>query len=89
MRASLSSLSGEISQMRQRNEKLERGIRNFSDAFAKHGDSAYLFQAIAAREAEILAITQRLLSASNKSLETHLDEMSRFVERGIADIRDR
>jgi CheY-like chemotaxis protein len=73
--------------IRQRKEKLEREIRNFSHAIAEHGHSAYLFQEIATREAEISSITQRLLSGSKDSLETHLDEMRRFVENGIADLR--
>jgi site-specific DNA recombinase len=85
-RVSLSSLSREVSQMRQRKEKLEREIRNLSNAIAEHGHSGYLFEQITARETEIFSITQRQLSASNDSLEAHLDEMRLFVENGIADL---
>jgi site-specific DNA recombinase len=88
LRNSLSSLSSEISQLRQRKEKLEREIRNFSDAIAEHGHSAHLFREIATREAEIASITQRLLYESKDCLEAHLSEMRQFVEEGIADLRD-
>ena len=35
----------------------------------------------------MVSISQRLLSGSKDSLETHLDEMRRFVENGIASLR--
>jgi hypothetical protein len=49
--------------MRQRKEKLEREIRNFSQAIAEAGHSKYLLEEISAREREIGTITDRLLSA--------------------------
>jgi hypothetical protein len=42
LRAALSGVSGEITQMRQRKEKLEREIRNFTQAIADGGHSKYI-----------------------------------------------
>jgi hypothetical protein len=44
-------------------------------------------QRIAAREKELKAITNRLLSASSASIEGQLRELRQFVEKGISDLR--
>ncbi len=85
--ASLDGVSGELTQMRQRKEKLEREIRNFTQAIAEHGHSKYILEEIATREKEISAITDRLFSASADSIEGHLGKVRQLVDEGIADLR--
>ena len=87
LRASLDGMSGELAQMRQRKEKLERGIRNFTQAIADAGHSKCLLEEIATREKEISAITDRLFSASTDSIEGHLGKVRQLVDEGIADLR--
>ena len=87
LRASLDGVSGELTQMRQRKEKLEREIRNFTQAIADAGHSKYILEEIATREKEISAITDRLFSASADSIEGHLGKVRQLVDEGIADLR--
>ena len=46
-----------------------------------------LVQRIAAREKELKAIANRLLSASSASIEGQLRKLRQFVEKGISDLR--
>lgn len=84
LRADLASLSGEIGEMRQRKEKLNGEIRNLTKAIAAAGHSRFILDEIAARERQIDAITDRLLSSSAESVEARTDEIRNFVEREIA-----
>ena len=68
LRTRLESVSGDLAQWRSRKEKLEREIRNFTDAIADGGYSKSMVDAIAVREREIGAITDRLLSSSAESV---------------------
>jgi site-specific DNA recombinase len=83
LRSSLAGVSDELTQMRVRKEKLEREIRNFTSAIAESGHSKYILEEIAAREKEISAITDRLLSAAPDSIQSKIDDMARFVSEGI------
>ena len=69
-------------------EKLEREIQNFTNAIAESGHSKYIIDAIAVREREIGAITDRLLSSSAESLEGRIKAMRHFVERKIQNLSD-
>jgi hypothetical protein len=60
---------------------LEREIRNFTDAIAEGGYSKSMIDAIAVREQEIGAITDRLLSSTESSIEGRIAEIRSFVER--------
>ena len=86
--ASLKSISGELSQMRQRKEKLEIEIRNFMNAIAEHGHSKYMLEQIAIREKEVAAITERLFAASSDSIQARVEEVRLMVEEGISNLRD-
>ena len=88
LRASLESLSGDIAQWRSRKEKLEKEIRNFTDAIAEGGYSKSMVEAIAVREREIGAITDRLLSSSSESIEGRISEIRSFVGREIRNLSD-
>jgi alkylhydroperoxidase/carboxymuconolactone decarboxylase family protein YurZ len=87
LRAALSGVSGEITQMRQRKEKLEREIRNFTQAIADGGHSKYILEEIAMREKEISTTTDRLFSATSDSVEGHLSKVGHLVEEAVADLR--
>ena len=87
LRSALANFSEEIVQLRQRKEKLEREIRDFSKAIAEGGHSKYLLDEISARERDVSTITDRLLSAAPDSVESHIDEIRAFVMKEIADLR--
>jgi hypothetical protein len=88
LRTSLESLSGDIAVWRSRKEKLEREIRNFTNAIAEGGYSKSMVEAIAVREREIGAITDRLLSSNAESIEGRITEIRGFVGREIQKLSD-
>jgi site-specific DNA recombinase len=88
LRARLETVSGDLTQWRSRKEKLEREIRNFTDAIAEGGYSKSMVDAIAVREREIGAITDRLLSSSAESIDGRIAEIRCFVEREIRNLSD-
>jgi hypothetical protein len=82
LRSSLGSLSGELAQMRLRKEKLEREIRNLTEAIAENGPSKHVLEGIAEREKEISSITDRVLASAPDSIETRVEDLRRLVRRG-------
>ncbi len=86
LRSSLHNLTDELSEMRQRKEKLEREIRNFTKAIADSGPSKYILDEIVVREKEISVITDRVLASSPDSVETRLVDLRQFVENGVRDL---
>jgi len=80
LRSSLANVSNELTEMRARKEKLEREIRNFTQAIAESGHSKYILEEISVREKEISGITNRLLSSTPDSIQTQIEEMRRLVE---------
>ena len=86
LRSSLANVSNELGEMRSRKEKLEREIRNFTQAIAENGHSKYILEEIAIREKEISGITDRLLSSSPDSIQAQIDEVRRLVEDGIQNV---
>jgi site-specific DNA recombinase len=87
LRAALSGVSNDLAGLRRRKAELEKEIQRFSDGIACGGPLDTLVQEIAAREKELKAITNRLLSASAASIEGRLREIRQFVEKGISDLR--
>ena len=87
LRSSLSSVSSKLGEMRSRKEKLEREIRNFTQAIAESGHSKYIIEEIAVREKEISAITDRLLSSTPDSIEAQIGEVRLLVEEGIQNLQ--
>ncbi len=88
LRSSLGSLSGELAHMRVRKEKLEREIRNLTEAIAENGPSKHVLQGIAEREKEISSLTDRLLASAPDSIETQIEDLKRLVEEGIENLGD-
>jgi hypothetical protein len=68
-------------------EKLEREIRNFTQAIAESGHSKYILEEISVREKEISGITNRLLSSTPDSIQTQIEELRRLVEGGIQNLQ--
>jgi len=87
LRSSLANVSNELGEMRSRKEKLEKEIRNFTQAIAENGHSKYILEEIAVREKEISGITDRLLSSAPDSIQTRIDEVRRLVEDGIQNLQ--
>jgi site-specific DNA recombinase len=81
LRARLESVSSDIAQWRLRKEKLEREIRNLTQAIAEGCNSKSVHNEITVREQEIGAITDRLLSSTASSIERRIADIRSFVER--------
>ena len=86
LRSALADFSAEIVQMRHQKEKLEREIRNFSQAIAQGGPSKHLLEEISVRERQIDAITERLLSDGPSSVESHVEVVRAFVAKEISSV---
>jgi site-specific DNA recombinase len=87
LRTALAGLSGDVANLRRQKERLESEIQRFADAIARGGPLDSLVQQIAKREMEVKAITNRLLSTGENSLDTRLREIRQFVTLGISDLR--
>ena len=87
LRAALLTVSGSLAELRRRKDQLQREIQRFAEAIARGGPLDALVQQIATREAELKGITNKLLSASPDSIEGRLQDIRRFVGRGIGDLR--
>ena len=85
--SSLGNISSELVQMRQRKQKLESEIQKFMAAIAEHGHSKSMLEQIAIREKEVESISNRLLETSSDSIQTRVEEVRKFVQEGIADLR--
>jgi site-specific DNA recombinase len=88
LRAVVSAISDDMTGLRKRKEQLEREIKRFSDAIACGGPLDSLVHQISIREGELKATTNKLLSASQASIEGRIRELRRFVENGISDLRN-
>ena len=86
--ASLSSISSELVQMRQRKEKLDGEIQKFMSAIAEHGHSKSMLEQVSIREKEVAFITDRLLASTPDSMQSRIEEVKLLVERGISDLRN-
>ena len=87
LRTALAGLSGDVADLRRKKERLESEIQRFADAIGRGGPLDSLVQEIAKREKELKAITNRLLSTGENSLDSRLHEIRQFVTSGISDLR--
>ncbi len=88
LEAALGDLSADLVGMRQRKTRLEAEVRRLVSAVAESGHSKSLLEEIARKEAEIQSITDGLLLATPKSIESRIDEIRTFVASGLKDLRD-
>jgi hypothetical protein len=79
LEAALGDLSTDLVGMRQRKTRLEAEVRRLVSAVAESGHSKSLLEEIARKEAEIQSITDGLLLATPKSIESRIDEIRTFV----------
>jgi site-specific DNA recombinase len=87
LRTALASLSGDFGDLREQKKRIESEIKRFTDAIALGGPLDSLVQELAKRERERNAITNRLLSTTENSLDRRLQEIRQFVTSGISDLR--
>jgi site-specific DNA recombinase len=84
----LGSLSDDLVGMRQRKTRLEAEVRRLVSAVADSGHSKSLLEEIGRKEAELQGITDSLLLATPKSIESRVGEIRSFVASGLNDLRD-
>jgi hypothetical protein len=88
LRTALGNLGGEVEQMRNRKQDLERKIQNLVAAVEAHGHSSSLTQQLGQHESDLRLITDQPLSTTPGSVEAQIGEIRDFVETGIADLRE-
>ncbi len=86
LKASLANLSGELTRMRDRKDKLESELRRLAAGVAEGGHSSFLLEAIAERERELREITARLLSEETGSVEAQVAEIRHFVTERLQNL---
>jgi site-specific DNA recombinase len=87
LKVALGKLSGELSDMRDRKQKVEVELRRLTETAAQTGPSAFLVQAINQREQELRQITDKLLASGPESVDARLGEIRLFVANRLRDIR--
>jgi len=84
----LGDLSADLVGMRQRKTRLEAEARPLVSSVAESGHSKALLEEIGRKEAEIQGITDGLLLATPKSIESRVNEIRTFVVSGLKNLRD-
>ena len=87
LKADLGNLSGELARMRDRKRELEEEMARYAEAIGAGGNMPALIAAMKARQSELDAITDRLLSTEPGSIDAKLGEIRTFVTSRIADLR--
>ena len=87
LEVALTSLSGDLGEMRQRKARLEAEISRLVSAVAEAGHSRSMLEEIGRKEAELHAISDRLLSATPESIESRVSEIRTYVISGLKDLR--
>jgi len=87
LEVALTSISGDLGGMRQRKGRLEAEISRLVSAVAEAGHSRSMLEEIGRKEAELHAISDRLLSATPESIESRVSEIRTYVIRGLKDLR--
>jgi site-specific DNA recombinase len=81
------SLSNQMTQMRERKQKLEGELRRLASTAAETGPSAFLVEAIHEREQQLRQITDQLLAGGADSVDAHLADIRKFVTQRLGDLR--
>ena len=77
----------EVAGARVRKQELEREIKHLVDAIVNGEESKALASAIAERERELQAVTNKLIKPHPKSIQVRLDELRSFALSRLADLR--
>jgi hypothetical protein len=81
------NLSNQMTQMRERKQKLEGELRRLASTAAETGPSAFLVEAIHERELQLRQITDQLLAGGEDSVDAHLSDIRKFVTQRLGDLR--
>src|SRR5580698_448891 len=81
------NLSNQMTQMRERKQKLEGELRRLASTAAETGPSAFLVEAIHERELQLRQITEQLLAGGEDSVDAHLSDIRKFVTQRLGDLR--
>jgi site-specific DNA recombinase len=81
------SLSNQMTQIRERKQKLEGELRRLASTAAETGPSAFLVEAIHEREQQLRQITDQLLAGGEDSVDAHLSDIRKFVTQRLGDLR--
>jgi site-specific DNA recombinase len=81
------NLSNQMTQMRERKQKLEGELRRLASTAAETGPSAFLVEAIHEREQQLRQITDQLLAGGEDSVDAHLSDIRKFVTQRLGDLR--
>jgi hypothetical protein len=74
--------------MRQRKTRIEADVNHLVAAVSEFGHSKALFKELARKESELQAITDRLLSTGEESIEARLGEIRTTIMNGTENLRD-
>jgi hypothetical protein len=86
--SALKALSGDLSEMRQRKTRLETEVRRLVAAVSEAGHSKALLEEMGRKEAELQAITDRLLSGGPESIEARIGDIRTVVTNGMESLRE-
>jgi hypothetical protein len=87
LRARLDDTRSHLATMRNKREKLKSEIANLARAVAEGHRSAALLDELGKREAELDSISEELLAADGRGLDSRLKEIEEFVQKRLQDIR--
>jgi site-specific DNA recombinase len=87
LRARLSDARSHLAVMRNKREKLKVEIGNLARAIAEGHSSAALLDELGKRERELDSISEELLTADGNGLDARLQEIEKFVQKRLQDIR--
>src|SRR6202012_4083487 len=81
------NLSNQMTQMRERKQKLAGELRRLASTAAETGPSAFLVEAIHEREQQLRQITDQLLASGADSVHAPLSATRKFLTHSLGDLR--
>jgi hypothetical protein len=87
LKSAFSKLTNQMSQMRERKQKLEGELRRLTETAAETGPSSFLVAAIHEREQQLREITDQLLAGGDSSVDAHLSEIRCFITKRLVDLQ--
>ena len=81
------SVGGQMTRLQPKKQKLEKELRNWSEAIASGLNSATVPSEIVDRECEIQNINAQVVAAKPESVRTMIQDTRKFVESSLKDIR--
>ena len=87
LKGAFAKLSNQMTQMRERRQKLEGELKRLAETAAATGPSAFLVEAIHEREQQLREITEQLLAQGDNSVEAHLSDIRNFITARMGNLR--